>query len=64
MSQNRSGVWNGKHGEGAMKIHRDRKKTEAQTRNALTLPERRRAHRLERYRTGELVPHPLSRDAR
>lgn len=43
--QDRIGPWHGKHGTGAMRAHRERKRREAEVRNALTKPERRRAYR-------------------
>jgi len=41
-------TWQGAHGPGAMREHRARKRLEAETRNALTLPENRRKARLKR----------------
>lgn len=39
--QDRIGPWNGTHGRGAMKAHRDHKRQQAEARNALTPPSRR-----------------------
>lgn len=41
-------IWNGKHGKGAMRLHRIKKRAEAEERNAQTPPKRRRANRTER----------------
>lgn len=44
--------WHGRHGSGAMRTHRARKRLEAETRNALTPPERRRkARRLAEHKS-------------
>lgn len=37
--------WNGRHGRGAMRLHREAKRAEAEDRNARTPLERRRAYR-------------------
>ena len=41
-------TWNGRHGKGAMRAHREAKRREAQARNAETAHEDTRAHRLGR----------------
>jgi hypothetical protein len=43
---NVSAVWCGPHGRGAMRTRRLTKRMQAETRNALTLPENRRKARL------------------
>lgn len=44
-------TWNGAYGRGAMRTHRAHKRVEAETRNALTLPENRRKARLAAQRS-------------
>lgn len=41
MGQDRIGPWQEQHGKGAMRAHRERKRQQAEARNALTPPERR-----------------------
>lgn len=43
--QDSVGPWHGEHGPGAMRAHRERKRAEAEARNARTSPERRRKNR-------------------
>lgn len=38
-------IWNGKHGKGAMRLHREVLREEAEERNAKTPLEKRRAYR-------------------